>query len=254
MNHQPRRFFTFVFAVFMLTVGCAHETQRSAEETRLSELAPCAASTPIDATCAIEILSLRPTQMAIGSRVVDRRKTQLAGLAPTALDAAVVHDAAPAVRGPGGRLYMIDRHHFITALYRTGRAQAAAILIRDLSGLSSDQFRSEMVKRGWVHLYDEQGRGPRRWSELPRDVSRLKDDPYRSLAADVRDRGGFARTEIPFAEFHWANFFRTRIQVGTSTDDYDKALVQALALAHEPAAKSLPGFTALEPNSHKLNK
>jgi hypothetical protein len=54
-------------------------------------------------------------------------------------------------------------------------------------------------------------------------IADLIDDPYRSLAGFVRKRGGFVKTEKPYVEFAWADFFRTRVRLG----DWDAAIARA---------------------------
>ena len=59
-------------------------------------------------------------------------------------------------------------------------------------------------------------------------ASKLVDDPYRSVAAEVRERGGFAKESAPFEEFQWADFFRRRIPARLVKKDFDGALRDAL--------------------------
>jgi len=42
----------------------------------------------------------------------------------------------------------------------------------------------------------------------------LADDPYRSVAGELRRQGGFAKDTTPFSEFLWADFLRRRIDRG----------------------------------------
>ena len=80
----------------------------------------------------------------------------------------------------------------------------------------------------------------------------MRDDPYRSLAAFVRRKGGYMSSRTPHAEFLWANFFRTRISAPLLEEDFDKAVGLAVELARTEEAKDLPGYlpagdTAPEP-------
>ena len=43
----------------------------------------------------------------------------------------------------------------------------------------------------------------------------MEDDPYRSLAGELRTMGGFAKDSSPFSEFLWADFLRPRIKAKT---------------------------------------
>jgi hypothetical protein len=79
--------------------------------------------------------------------------------------------------------------------------------------------------------------------KLPRKVTELTDDPYRSLAWAVRNRGGFQKTTASFSEFQWANFFRKRIEIGPKAKDFEKAVQAALKISHTAEAKNLPGYT-----------
>jgi hypothetical protein len=47
------------------------------------------------------------------------------------------------------------------------------------------------------------------FADMPEHVWELEDDEYRSLAASVRDAGGYEKTSVPLEEFRWADFFRT---------------------------------------------
>ena len=38
-------------------------------------------------------------------------------------------------------------------------------------------------------------------------VAELIDDPFRSLAGELRRAGGFAKDTTPFSEFLWADFY-----------------------------------------------
>ncbi len=98
-----------------------------------------------------------------------------------------------------------------------------------------------MDAHNWLHPYDAEGR-PCAWKELPRDLSGLVDDPYRSLASDVREAGGFAKTQTPYSEFLWADYFRDHIRRRALDSKYPKALERALILARDRDARHLPGW------------
>jgi hypothetical protein len=77
---------------------------------------------------------------------------------------------------------------------------------------------------------------------LPRDVRGLADDPYRSLAWRVRDKGGYDKNTTPFSEFQWAEFFRKNLTISDINDDFHAAVKQAMDLAESPEAAHLPGY------------
>ena len=62
-------------------------------------------------------------------------------------------------------------------------------------------------------------------------VAELIDDPFRSLAGELRRAGGFAKDTTPFSEFLWADFLRRRVKRETVEADFKHALEKALELA-----------------------
>jgi hypothetical protein len=52
----------------------------------------------------------------------------------------------------------------------------------------------------------------RPYRDLPKSIDKLMDDPFRSLAGELRRAGGFAKDTTPFSEFLWANFLRRRMK------------------------------------------
>jgi hypothetical protein len=73
-------------------------------------------------------------------------------------------------------------------------------------------------------------------------ISGLKDDPYRSIAGELRRMGGFAKDTTPFSEFMWADFMRRRLSKSAVEEDFDKALERAMELAKSEEASYLPGW------------
>ena len=98
-----------------------------------------------------------------------------------------------------------------------------------------------MDNRGWMHPFDNDGQRQSR-SELPKSVADLQDDPYRSLAGELRRAGGFAKDTTPFSEFIWADFLRRRMKRKLVEEDFGSALTRALKLAKAEGAGHLPGW------------
>ena len=65
----------------------------------------------------------------------------------------------------------------------------------------------------------------------------LVDDPFRSLAGELRRAGGFAKDTTPFSEFLWADFLRRRVKRKIVENDFDHALEKALELAKSAARR-----------------
>ena len=78
-------------------------------------------------------------------------------------------------------------------------------------------------------------------------MTKLADDPYRSLAGNLRHAGGYAKDLTPFSEFLWADFLRPRIKRKAIEKDFGVALEKAVALAKSSAADYLPGWCGADP-------
>lgn len=79
--------------------------------------------------------------------------------------------------------------------------------LADFSAMEMGMFWRLMEFHQWVHPYNDKGERCE-FSAIPKQLERLKDDPYRSLAAEVRKSGGYAKEAAPYTEFLWADFFR----------------------------------------------
>jgi hypothetical protein len=147
----------------------------------------------------------------------------------------------PVVWGPKEEYYVIDHHHLALALHQEGVTNLATTVVADLRRLPRDAFWVYLDNRGWLHPFDQHGQR-RNYDDVPRKLSSLRDDPYRSLAGELRQSGGFAKDTTPFSEFLWADFLRRQIKRKALEDDFSDALVQALKLAKSGAADFLPGW------------
>ncbi|GAB4817864.1 hypothetical protein N2152v2_004910 [Parachlorella kessleri] len=152
----------------------------------------------------------------------------------------------PVVLGRGRVPYMVDHHHLACALLKNQVEQGYYTIKEDWSSLGEQEFWDRMKAAAYLWLFDE-GRPltlQQLVQRLPKDVTGLRDDPFRSLAAFVRYRGGYEKVWVPFSEFKWADYFRTHLQINGPTEpDNEQLLQQAVAAAAHPVAGNLPGFT-----------
>ncbi len=156
----------------------------------------------------------------------------------------------PVVISPHGEMYIVDHHHFLCVCYHAGIKKVRVSVVRDLSSsrMSYERFWRWMFHTRNAYPYCQFGEGPRKALYLPRDIRGLADDPYRSIAWFVRKAGGFDNSDRNFAEFKWANFFRShRLLDRYGPRAMPRALLAAAKLAQSAAAKDLPGFEALAP-------
>lgn len=189
----------------------------------------------------VEIHRLHPTQMTVGMIEVADKRAKLASLHKHEVRDFMAEHPIPAVWGPEEKLYLIDHHHLARAASEAAVETGFFEVEDDLSKLEVRQFWSHMSQARWAHPIDEHGR-TQAFDAIPKHVEKLKDDVYRSLAGYVRNAGGYDKTPTAFAEFLWADFFRTRVKTGTSREDFTQAVDKALKLAASPEAASLPGY------------
>jgi hypothetical protein len=189
----------------------------------------------------VPIESLRPTQITVGMREVAEKRRRWRKLADKKKPEFLGRHMIPVIHGPKDRHYVIDHHHLARALHEEGVNDVLVLVIKELETLDGDGFWTFLDHHSWVHPYDAEGRR-RDYDKLPKSVSDLEDDPFRSLAGELRRVGGFAKDTTPFSEFLWANFLRRRIKRKAVEKDFDAALEQALALAKDVGADYLPGW------------
>ncbi|BCG80341.1 ParB-like protein [Mesorhizobium sp. 113-3-3] len=190
----------------------------------------------------VPVEELRPTQITVGMREVALKRQMIREQdAKKKTGAFLGKHMVPVVLGPKNRNYVTDHHHLARALLEEGVKDVLVTVISDLSALDKDAFLFVLDNRGWMHPFDENGRR-RDYSAIPKTIGELIDDPYRSMAGELRRQGGFAKDTTPFSEFIWADFLRRRIDRNAIAKNFDKAMKEALSLAKGKDADYLPGW------------
>jgi hypothetical protein len=189
----------------------------------------------------VAIADLRPTQMTVGLREVNRKRAEWRTIADRDGADFLGRHMVPAVYGPKKRPYLIDHHHLVRALHEEGVAHVLISVVADLSKLRKPLFWTFMDNRNWLHPFDAHG-VRHGYDRIPKSIGKLADDPYRSLAGALREAGGYAKDPTPYSEFLWADYLRHRIDRKRVHEDFQGALVAALDLAHQPHAGYLPGW------------
>jgi hypothetical protein len=189
----------------------------------------------------VAITDLRPTQITVGMREVKAKRNRWRDKGAKKGGKFLGAHMIPVVLGPKEQHYIIDHHHLARALHDEGVKNIAVTVVANLSKLDPDAFWFFMDNHNWMHPFDDQSRR-RDHKDLPKTVSKLIDDPFRSLAGELRRAGGFAKDTTPFSEFLWADFFRRRIKRKTVENDFAHALESALQLAKSKEANFLPGW------------
>jgi hypothetical protein len=189
----------------------------------------------------VRILDLRPTQMTVGMIEVKDKRKRFREMDRRKQESAIGKHMIPVVVGPDERYYVVDHHHLARALHDEGIKDVLVTVIGDLRMVERDAFWGVMDNKRWVYPYDAKGER-RHFKDLPKSVKDLKDDPYRSLAGELRRQGGFAKDTTPFSEFLWADFLRRQIPRKMVEGHFLKALEKAKELSKTHNAIYLPGW------------
>lgn len=189
----------------------------------------------------VTIESLRPTQISVGMHEVNEKRAELSKRKQKKIGTFLGTHMIPVVLGPKKRHYVIDHHHLALALHKEGFSDVLVSVVSDLSALEPEAFWTVMDHRNWVYPYDSNGKR-RDIAAIPKSVTGLTDDPFRSLAGALRRVGGFAKDTTPYSEFLWADFLRRNMKRREVEKNFAAALKKAVRLAKAPDAAYLPGW------------
>jgi hypothetical protein len=218
----------------------------------------CDAQSKAGDICLCKLSELHPTQASVGMEEVRIKANKLKGemqrrSGSDFLSYLRKHDKVELiVIGPGGNFYITDRHHLARALYDIGETTTYCNIVNNLSDTTPDAFWKYMKDNNEVYLKDHNGNviTPH---DLPTSVKDLRNDPFRSLAGEVRESCGLDKDDKgsrgeEYVEFRWADYLRAHwAQTGIAAEDihtnFDRASKAALRLAARKEAASLPGYT-----------
>ncbi len=189
----------------------------------------------------VPLTELRPTQITVGMREVNEKRKRWQETKDEKGAEFLGKHMMPVILGPKEHHYVIDHHHLGRALMEEGVKDILVTVVADLRKLEKEAFWVFLDNRSWMHPYDDNGRR-RGYEDIPKSLSDLVDDPFRSLAGELRVAGGYSKETTPFAEFLWADFLRRRMKRKLVDEDFTHALEKALELAKSEAADFLPGW------------
>jgi len=194
----------------------------------------------------VTIDELRPTQITVGMREVAAKRKHWREIHGNDTGKFLGKHMIPVILGPKKHHYVIDHHHLARALHEERVKNVAVTVIANLSKLEADAFWTVLDNRSWMHPFDADGRR-RPYKDIPKSIAKLVDDPFRSLAGELRRQGGFAKDTTPFSEFLWADFLRRLMKRKLVEHDFARATEKALQLAKSPDANYLPGWCGPSP-------
>ena len=190
------------------------------------------------------IADLHPTQLCVGMAEIESRQKDFAQDDPAEQRHYLRRKPTPLVRSASGELWMLDRHHRLRALLELDpQAVAFGYVALQLEVSEHHAVLDQLHHRGWLYLYDGRGLGPLDPTALPVSLKDTQDDPYRSLVWKLKREGAIAAAPlIPFHEFRWGAWLRSRQLPPFSSQKLDPALPAARALARSRAASHLAGW------------
>ena len=189
----------------------------------------------------VPIADLRPTQMTVGYREVAEKRRRWRAYDDDKRAAFLGAHMVPTLLGPKKHHYVIDHHHLSRALLEEGVESVLVTVVADLHHLDKDAFWTVCDHKSWVHPYDAEGVRAG-FKDIPKAMADLADDPFRSLAGELRRAGGFAKDTTPFSEFLWADYLRRHVKAKRIENEFSAALEEAMALAKASETSYLPGW------------
>lgn len=192
-------------------------------------------------------LSLKPTQFSAGLSEIQCKVEEFKAMKGRQLAKLIRETEVPVVISPWKEICLVDRHHFVFACWQADVKKVKVKVVKDYSQskLTYLKFWRKMAREHHAYLYDQFGEGPRNALYLPIDIRGLADDPYRSLAWLIRQEGGYNNSKEPFAEFQWADFFRShRLLDSLGRKGFERATIKGIRLAWSDKAQRLPGYKA----------
>ncbi len=192
----------------------------------------------------VPLQALQPTQLCVGMAEIRSRQLDFANDDPKQRRRYLKRKPTPLVRSAAGELWMVDRHHRLRALLELDpNAMAFGYVVLQLAVVERHAVLEQLHQRGWLYLYDGRGLGPLHPMALPTSLSGTHDDPYRSLVWKLKREGLVeAAPLIPFHEFRWGAWLRSRNLPHFSSDRLEPALPAARALVRSQAASHLAGW------------
>jgi hypothetical protein len=130
---------------------------------------------------------LRPTAITVGFGDVESKRSELKNQIEDISNSSQAN-LFSAVKGPKNHLYAVSCHSLLRALTEEGIEKVKVIIIKDLSSLNIDSFWLVMDHKQWVQPFNSSGCRVS-FREIPNSISKLTDDPFRSLVVELKKAG-----------------------------------------------------------------
>ena len=195
-----------------------------------------------------KVLDLKPMQIPAGMLEVQDKAKDLRAMKAKEVESWLKDRSVPILEDYKGRKRPVDHHHEARAAWEADQDEVYTHRYFDdemharIKALPREQYYAVTRAMGLFYDRDQFGAGPHDPNHLPEDVRSMADDPFRSVAWQVRKRGGYDKSSIPFAEFMWAQYFRERAKTYPTKADFEQAVLEAMKIVHDSAARDIPGW------------
>lgn len=203
---------------------------------------------------------IHPGQYLIGEPKIIVFAQELSNAIPNQLQEILSTKIVPYILGPNKRKWIIDRHHTLHTIHKmipVFKNEGIEIndlfmiteKVLDLSHLSYEQFLNTMEELGYIHPYYFYGK--KDLYNIPDSIENLKVDYFRGLAWLVRKSKAIKKSDVPFAEFTWAEYFYRSGLFQEKTLSIE-TIKRAIKISIRPSIQTmtLPGF---RPNPKSLD-
>lgn len=167
--------------------------------------------------CLISIDKVHPTQFALGMVSIKKKVNKIEKrFKKKQLHDKIIEKVIPVVIGPDQKYYILDGHHSSYALLKAEIPHNKKVLhvsiTKDCSTCSDNEFKRTMTQDGFSYLYCPEFI-KREFYELPKTLSDLGDNPYRSLSWVLREKGCYNKVNVNYLEFIWAKILKTELEL-----------------------------------------
>tara|TARA_Y100001968_G_scaffold18921_1_gene14876 strand:+ start:5155 stop:5811 length:657 start_codon:yes stop_codon:yes gene_type:complete len=192
----------------------------------------------------LKVKELRPTQICIGLSEVLSRKEEFSKENKNQRLDYLYRKPVPIVSNQKNDLWMLDRHHRLRALIELdNETEAYGYLVAKVDSSNNEDVLNFLSQQGWLYLFNSRGIGPQLPASLPENLLKMQDDPYRSLVWRLKKDGLISpQPLIPYHEFRWSSWLRSRSLPPFNSKNLAPALTVARALASSQAASHLAGW------------
>lgn len=192
----------------------------------------------------VAIKDLHPTQMCIGLAEVLQRRRDFTQQSTNERLKYLQNKPIPIVSDKNNQLWILDRHHRLRALLEIDQdAEAYGYIVAETDTKDTLKTLNFLSKKGWLYLFDSRGRGPHSHDSLPRTLLGMEDDSYRSLVWKLKKEGLISPLpSIPYYEFRWGNWLRTRPLPPFNSRNLQPALPTARKIVCSNIASHIEGW------------